>query len=93
MSIALERKPGAEGRRGPATWISKTPGVCGGDACVRDTRIMVWLLEDLRRIGQSEADILAQYPGLTMQDLALAREYAAEHADEIGLAIRENEEA
>jgi len=54
---------------------------------------MVWLLEDLRRIGQSEADILAQYPGLTMQDLALAREYAAEHADEIGLAIRENEEA
>jgi uncharacterized protein (DUF433 family) len=24
--------------------ITKTPGICGGDACVRGTRIPVWLL-------------------------------------------------
>jgi uncharacterized protein (DUF433 family) len=31
--------------------IRKTSGVCGGAACLRDTRIMVWLLVDLRRQG------------------------------------------
>lgn len=25
-----------------ASWISKKPGRCGGDACVRETRIPVW---------------------------------------------------
>jgi hypothetical protein len=30
----------------PASWIEKTPGVCGGDACVRKTGITVWGLVD-----------------------------------------------
>ena len=25
-----------------ASWISKRPNVCGGDACIRDSRITVW---------------------------------------------------
>ncbi|MBY0527748.1 MAG: DUF433 domain-containing protein [Gemmataceae bacterium] len=24
------------------SWVQKTPNVCGGDACIRNTRITVW---------------------------------------------------
>jgi uncharacterized protein (DUF433 family) len=75
------------------TWIRKTRGVCGGDACIRNTRIPVWLLEGWRRRGVGDADILAQYPGLTPLDLVAAWEYAAANAAEIEKAIGENEEA
>jgi uncharacterized protein (DUF433 family) len=36
------------GRNGEAL-VQKTSGVCGGEACIRDTRIMVWLLVSLMR--------------------------------------------
>src|SRR5258708_3890430 len=42
--------------------IVKTAGVCGGDACIRDTRLTVWGLEEWRRSGWSNARILANYP-------------------------------
>jgi uncharacterized protein (DUF433 family) len=72
--------------------ITKTPGVCGGDACIRGTRIPVWTLANYRRRGGSDADILRAYPSLTPPDLEAAWEYAAAHADEIDRAVRENEE-
>ena len=77
----------------PATvrWISKKPDRCGGDACLRDTRITVWGLVNYRRLGASDADILQAYPGLTAADLEAAWEYAAAHAEEIDRDIRENE--
>jgi len=37
-----------------ATSIEKTPGICGGDARVRNTRIAVWLLVGYRKDGVSE---------------------------------------
>ncbi|HWY85544.1 MAG TPA: DUF433 domain-containing protein [Gemmataceae bacterium] len=63
--------------------IRKTPGVCGGAACIRDTRIMIWLLVDLKRQGASEKEILEGYPSLTADDLAAAWEYDRLHAEEI----------
>ena len=33
--------------------ITKTVGVCGGDACLKDTRIPVWLLVSLRDQGST----------------------------------------
>lgn len=74
-------------------FIKKTPGVCGGDACVNNTRIQVWLLESLRRQGASITDLLESYPSLRVRDLELAYKYAREHVDEIQQAIKENEEA
>ena len=38
--------------------IESTPGVCGGEPCIVRTRIPVWLLEQARRLGTSEAEIL-----------------------------------
>ncbi len=75
-----------------ASWISKKPDRCGGDACVRDTRIPVWVLAGYRRLGMSDADILVAYPSLTWADLKASWEYAAANKEEIDQAIRENEE-
>jgi uncharacterized protein (DUF433 family) len=74
-----------------ASWISKRPNVCGGNACIRDHRIPVWGLVGDRRLGASDAEILRAYPSLTPADLEAAWEYAAAHPEEIDTAIRENE--
>ena len=75
-----------------ASWIDKKPDRCGGDACIRDTRIPVWVLVNYRRLGASDAVILQYYPQLTMVDLEAAWEYTAKHSEELDAAIRENEE-
>ncbi len=77
------------------TWqgIEKTPGVCGGRACIAGTRIPVWVMIEARRIGYSEADLLENYPTISAADLANTWAYADAYPDEIELAIRENEEA
>jgi uncharacterized protein (DUF433 family) len=75
-----------------ASWISKRPDRFGGDACVRDTRIPVWVLAGYRRLGASDEDILRAYPSLGPADLETAFAYVAAHPEEIDAAIRENEE-
>ncbi len=75
-----------------ASWISKKPDRCGGDACIRDMRLPVWVLVNYRRLGMSDAGILQAYPSLTSADLKAAWEYAAANSKEIDRAIRENEE-
>jgi uncharacterized protein (DUF433 family) len=73
--------------------IERTEGVCGGDPCIRDTRIPVWGLEQFRRLGLTEAEILDSYPTLRALDLVHAWAYVEAHRDEIDRQIRENEEA
>ena len=71
--------------------IEKTPNVMGGVACIRQTRIPVWMLENARRQGVSEAELLLNYPGLTAKDLANAWDYVSLRLDEIEIEIAENE--
>ena len=73
--------------------IESHPNVCGGDACIIRTRIPVWVLDDLRRQGASEAEILRSYPTLRAQDLATAWAYVRSHRDEIARQRRANKEA
>lgn len=73
--------------------IESTPGVCGGEPCVVRTRIPVWVLEQSRRQGISEAELLRSYPTLRAEDLANAWAYVRTHREEIEQQIRENEEA
>ena len=75
-----------------SSWISKKPDRCGGDACVRDSRITVWGLVAHQRLGMSDGEILHAVQGVTVADLEAAWEYAASHAEEIDAAIRANEE-
>jgi uncharacterized protein (DUF433 family) len=67
------------------TWqgISKTPGVCDGDACIRNSRIPVWVLESFRRLGMKESRLLDNYATLTATDLANAWAYVAAFPDKI----------
>ena len=74
-----------------ASWISKRPDRCGGDACVRDSRITVWGLVAYRRLGLSDAEILAAVQGMTAADLESAWEYATANPADIEDAIREHE--
>ncbi len=72
--------------------IESTPGVCGGSARIVRTRIPVWVLEQYRRLGASEADLLRAYPALRAEDLAHAWAYVRSHREEIDGEIRQNEE-
>ena len=72
--------------------IEKTPGVCGGDACIVNTRIPVWVLVNARRLGIGESELLEDYPTLKLSDLRNAWAYAEANADEIEANIQENEE-
>ena len=71
--------------------ISRTPGVVGGDACIRDTRIPVWTLVQLKKLGREEDDIVADFPGLTNGDLEAAWDYYRRHTVEIDQAIAAEE--
>ncbi len=73
--------------------IESTPGVSGGEPCIVRTRIPVWVLEQARRLGTSEADLLTAYPTLRAEDLVNAWAYARAHRGEIDQQIRENEAA
>jgi uncharacterized protein (DUF433 family) len=71
--------------------IEKTPGVCGGSARIVRTRIPVWTLEQYRRLGMNEAELLQAYPTLRAADLGNAWAYARARRAEIDEDIRQNE--
>jgi uncharacterized protein (DUF433 family) len=73
--------------------IESRIGVCGGEPCITRTRIPVWVLEQARRLGASEADILKSYPTLRAEDLAHAWAFVRSHRAEIENQIHENENA
>ena len=82
LSISLET---------PWQGIHKTDGVMGGEACIRDTRIPVWLLVSYSRLGLSEAKLLENYPSLTAIDLVNTWGYNSANAAEIDRAIAKQE--
>jgi uncharacterized protein (DUF433 family) len=73
------------------SWVQKTLGVCGGRACIRNTRITVWGLVNSRRLGLTDLQILENIGDLTPEDLHVAWDYYREHPAEIDEDIRENE--
>ena len=73
--------------------IESRPDVCGGEPCIVRTRIPVWLLEQARRLGTSESELLSSYPTLRAEDLANAWSYVQAHTTEIDRQIHENEAA
>ncbi len=71
--------------------VERSDGVMGSAACIRQTRIPVWLLEQARRQGVSEAELLRNYPQLTAADLINTWKYFDRHRAEIEQAILANE--
>lgn len=73
--------------------IESTIGVCGGERCIIRTRIPVWLVEQARRLGSTEAELLLSYPTLRAEDLTNAWAFVRAHRNEIDQQIAENEAA
>ena len=80
----------SQGKSSTIQGIQKTPGVCGGSACVVGTRITVWGLVESKRIGYTEADLLISYPTISATNLANAWTYAAAFPNEIEAEIESN---
>ena len=77
----------AEAVKSSADGVEKTSGVNGGDACIADTRIPVWVLEDMRRQGAAEQELLADFPGLTARQIEQAWAYVKANRAEIEEAM------
>jgi uncharacterized protein (DUF433 family) len=60
--------------------ISIDPMVCGGKPCIKGTRIWVSLVLDFLAEGMSEAELLAEYPQLSREDVLAAIAFGAEAA-------------
>jgi uncharacterized protein (DUF433 family) len=73
--------------------IDAAPSVCGGDPCIRRTRIPVWLLVRARQLGTSEQELLHCYPTLRAEDLSNAWAYCRSHHADIEQQILDNETA
>ena len=67
-------------RRRTVDWrkrISINPKVCHGKPCIKGTRIMVSIVLDYLRAGETPEEIVRQYPTLTLPDVDAALGYAA----------------
>jgi uncharacterized protein (DUF433 family) len=62
--------------------ISINPGVCGGQPCIKGTRIHISVILDALAEGLTPDQILDHYPSLQPDDVRAAVAYAAELARE-----------
>ena len=71
--------------------IDVIDGVSGGDLCIARTRVPIWTLEQARRSGANEAELLRSHAGLRAEDLANAWAYVRAHREQIDVQIQEND--
>ncbi len=67
--------------------IEVNPGICHGKPVIRGTRIMVRNILGSLAGGDTIEDILANYPGITRDDITAAIEYAIELVDDTQVSI------
>ena len=62
--------------------ITSDPQVCGGEPCVKGTRIPVRIILSHIAAGEDNAVILKQFPHITQEDIIACLEYASYLATE-----------
>ena len=62
--------------------IHVDPEILAGKPVIRGTRLAVELVLELLAAGQSESELLADYPGLTREDILACLSYASYLAHE-----------
>jgi uncharacterized protein (DUF433 family) len=67
--------------------ITHTPGVMGGQACIRGMRVTVSLIVGMASTGKSHEAMLALYPYLEKEDIEQALGYAAWRMQERDLPL------
>src|SRR5262245_12664062 len=72
--------------------IVKTPGVCGGQPRIAGTRIKVkHVFTWVERMGMTPAQVVAEYPHLTLAQVYAALAYYWSHQEEIQKDIEDEE--
>ena len=72
--------------------IAKTPGVCGGKACIAGHRIRVMdVVIYHEHQGLSPEEIVAIFPTITLADVYAAVAYYLDHRDEIAAEFEREE--
>ena len=66
----------------PFERIAIDPRVCHGQACVKGTRIPVHQVLRMLANGDTVANLLAEYPSLSREDIMACLDYAASLAEE-----------
>ena len=62
--------------------LQADPAVCGGQVCIKGTRIPVTLILDALAAGDTAEELLRGYPTLTREDINAALAYGAKLAHE-----------
>jgi uncharacterized protein (DUF433 family) len=71
--------------------IAKTPGICGGKACIAGHRIRVMdIVIHHEQGGLTAAQIIDQFPGITQADVYAALAYYFDHKEEIEASFEED---
>ena len=73
------------------SYTQRTLGVVGWRARIRNTRIPVWSLVEMRALGASDRKILEAYPSLTLADLEAAWRYYEANHPEIDFDIKDQD--
>jgi uncharacterized protein (DUF433 family) len=68
--------------------ITIEPGKRGGRPCIRGLRITVYDVLSYLAAGMSEAEILADFPYLTAEDIRACLSYAADREQHLRIASR-----
>jgi len=71
--------------------IAKTPGVCGGKACIAGTRIRVNNVVFLHKDGANDEKIREAYPDLTPAQIHAALAYYYDNREEIDAELAADE--
>jgi uncharacterized protein (DUF433 family) len=66
----------------PSERIVVDPEILSGKPVIRGTRLAVELILELLAAGQAESELLANYPGLTREDILACLAYASYLAHE-----------
>jgi uncharacterized protein (DUF433 family) len=62
--------------------ITVDPKICGGNPCIKGTRIYISIILDALAEGLTPEEIIDHYPSLQIDDIRAAVAYAAELARE-----------
>lgn len=80
-------------KQAASSWMQTTPGVCGGEPCMRTTRHTVAGLVAWKQQGLADARILQHHPDVTLEDVAVAWAYYADHRAAIDQVLQDEADA
>ena len=58
-------------------YIIADPNICHGKPTFKGTRIMVWQILDLLKMGQTKKEIISDFPDLKQEHIKAALDYAS----------------